>query len=177
MGPSGSRRHLRQAAPPAPPAWYVIGGGGSPRVFPAEQLSSSTGQDTPTSISLTYGSYEGTSVVISDDGAPFSASGLCPGTSGAFSLRYSFSLPAAPAALNTLSNGITLAFINATGHTPSAISWAFDVAGMLLPRAGGVSLELDTHDDFCGDGTYVACTGTSPACRHAERRLLSSALF
>ena len=110
-------------------------------------------------------------MVFSDDGAAFSASGLCPGTPGSFSLRYSFSLPGAPTALNTLSNGITLAFINATGHTPATISWEFDVAQMMLPRAGGISLELDTHDDFCGGGTYVACTGASPC--YAERRLLS----
>ena len=74
-------------------------------------------------------------------------------------MQYAFSLSAAPAAWNGISDGLVISLIDATSNTVNSIQWKADVSNVLVPAPSAVTLETDTRDDCCGTAN-APCTGT-----------------
>ena len=109
-------------------------------------------------IMLTYGAKQATSVIVSNSGAPFRSDGFCSG--GSFSFIYAISMSTAPSSWNSMSDGLTLSFIDASSVTPTSIQWVQDISNVMEPVPPAVTLEIDTFDDACGYSPSTPCTGT-----------------
>ena len=143
----GASRRLAQSGATLP--WYATFNGDNNAIFGGQFVETSL-NNTATSVALTgSGVQEATSMIVSNNGQPFSTYGLCVSSPGAFSLAYSFSLSAAPPTMNTLSDGLTLSFVDASATSAGSVAWAADAANVLVPLAYAVSLEVDTHDGAC----------------------------
>jgi hypothetical protein len=65
--------------------------------------------------------------------------------------------------LNSIGNGLSLAFVDAAAvGAPTNVQWVDDPNSLsLVPQsARAVTLEIDTHDDACGNIPTQPCTGT-----------------
>jgi hypothetical protein len=151
------------------PGYFTAAAGANTAIFPAAPGSTSTSFSntqlpaaTAIGIVLTNGGHQAASVIVSNSGQPFQTAALCPSSPGAFTFKYSFSLTAAPTQnnWNGISDGFTLAFIDASSVTPNGIQWKADVSNVLVPAGpSAVTLEIDTYDDACGT-PGKPCTGT-----------------
>ncbi len=122
--------------------YFTSAAGANTTIFPVEPGATSTGfvntalpSAAASGIVLTNGAHQASSVVVSNNGQPFQTGTLCPSSPGAFTFKYSFSLTAAPTDnnWNGISDGLTLAFIDASFVTPGGIQWKADVSNVLVP--------------------------------------------
>jgi hypothetical protein len=138
----------------APGGWFNTFAGSDTAIFgKPSPFAAIAGQQVPAqyNLGLTDGPGQATAVIISNDGQVFQTQTLCPSSPGSFSFTYAFSISAAQAdTWNSLSDGMTLAFIDASTAPLNGIPWRPDVANVLVPQPASVSLEIDTHDDACG---------------------------
>jgi hypothetical protein len=143
--------------------WYTISSGSNTNIFgnSAGFTSYAGPVYDSSSIGLSNGKNQASSVIISNFGAPFFSSDICPSSPGSFSLQYAFSLSAAPSAWNGISDGLALSFIDATAvASVNNIQWKADVSNVLVPNGpAAVTLQIDTKDDCCGTANQP-CTGT-----------------
>jgi hypothetical protein len=146
----------------APGGWFNTFAGDNTAIFGMPSpFTAVAGQQvlTQANLGLTNGPGQATAAIISNNGQVFQAQTLCPSSPGSFSFTYAFSISAAQAdTWNSLSDGMTLAFIDASTAPLNGIPWTPDVSNVLVPQPAAVSLEVDTHDDACG-GPGQPCTG------------------
>ncbi len=147
----------------APGGWFNTFAGNNTVIFgKPSPFTAVAGQQvlTQANLGLTNGPGQATAAIVSNDGQPFQAQTLCRSSPGSFSFTYAFSISAAQAnTWNSLSDGMTLAFVDASTALLNSIPWTPDVSDVLVPQPGAVSLEIDTHDDACG-APDQPCTGT-----------------
>jgi hypothetical protein len=145
--------------------WFKTFQGNNTAVFgnpsPFSAVTSQPANNTD-KLGLTDGAGQAAAVIISKDGQAFQTQALCPSNPGSFSFTYAFSIsPAQPApSWNSLSDGLTLAFIDSSRTPASGVQWSPDVSDVLVPTPAAVILEIDTHDDACGSTPSQPCTGS-----------------